>query len=173
MMKKRIKLFTLMLVTAMSMQAQSLVGTWNGEPITDEDGAVTTWSFIFNQGSTMSCKFKLEMKDADVGRFVFLVDVPGTYKRSGNELTLNLNPQKAEGKVVEMDPTGELAQVLKEHPEMKKTVNEMIYNQFSDALKKSLSDQMPLDGDATIVKLTASELVLNDGDDDMRFTRGR
>lgn len=43
--------FALLLMAAMGVQAQSLIGKWKTAPSTEDDGDIVTWTFAFKQNS--------------------------------------------------------------------------------------------------------------------------
>jgi len=153
----------------MGLQAQSLLGTWKSEATTDEDGDKTTWAFIFGQGSKFTLKMTLEASDPEIGDLVFGLTIPGTYKKDGNTLTLTVDVKQAEGKMVKTVYKGEMADLIKDSPEMKKTIDEMLQKQVDEEMKKNFANEVPFDGDLTIKSLTPTKLVLEDGDDEMVF----
>ena len=95
--------------------------------------------------------------------------IPGTYKKDGNTLTLTVDVKQAEGKMVKTVYKGEMADLIKDSPEMKKTIDEMLQKQVDEEMKKNFANEVPFDGDLTIKSLTPTKLVLEDGDDEMVF----
>ena len=170
MMKKNM-LLTLMLFVAMSIQAQSLIGTWKTAPTVDEDGDATTWFFTFKQGTQFSLRMEMATEDKEIGKIVFGLTMPGTYTKSGSTITIKLDPKKSVGKIEKMELTGDLAALIKDSPEMKKTIEKMLQEQVDNEIKKGFEDQPPFDGDLTIIKLTSNQLELQSDDEMMNFTR--
>lgn len=170
-MKKRVTLLALMLVAVMSISAQSLIGTWKTAPTKDKDGDITSWCFIFGQGTQFTLKMTMETSDKEVGDIVFGLTMPGTYKKSGNSVSIKVDPNKSKGKIEKMNFTGEMATLVNESPEMKKTVMDMLQKQVDTELTKSFADQLPFDGDLEIIKLTSTQLDLKSDDEVMKFTR--
>lgn len=77
---------------AMSMQAQSLIGTWKTAMI--EDGQKMDFYFIFAK-STLTMKGVVSSNDPEVGEIVISVNVPCTYTRKGDKVNVKTNPNKA------------------------------------------------------------------------------
>lgn len=170
-MKKRMLFFALLLMAAVGVQAQSLTGTWKTAPETDEDGDTSTWIFAFKQNSQFTLGMTMSTSDPEVGTFEFSLTMPGTYKRDGNTLTLNVDPKKSEGKISKMEFSSEMEELFKDNPELKKTIMDMMQKQVDQELKKSFQEELPFDGDLTIQKLTSTTLELTDDDDVIKFTR--
>lgn len=158
-------MMALLLTMAMGMQAQSLLGTWKSNTTTDEDGDKTAWTFIFGQGSKFTLKLTMETSDPEVGDLAFGLTMPGTYKKNGNTLTLTIDAKQAKGKMEKTIYKGEMADLIKDSPEMKKTIDEMLQKQIDEELKKNFKDEAPFDGDLTIKSLTSTKLVLEDEDE--------
>lgn len=169
-MKKKFFLFTLMLFAAISMQSQSLVGTWQTEKEVDDDGDASSWTFTFKANNTMELKMTMSSSDEEV-IFQFALSIPGSYKYSDNTLNVALDPNKATGKIEKMEFKGEMATLVNSSEEMKKTVTNMLQTQVDQELKKSFSDELPLNGDIIIQSLTSTTLVLVADDETLKFTR--
>jgi hypothetical protein len=170
-MKKKLFMFSLMLFAAMSIQAQSLIGTWKTATEIDEDGDATSWTFTFKKGNLMTLKMTMSSSDEEVGAFEFGLSIPGSYKRTGNSLSLSLDPSKANGKIEKMEFKGEMATLINSSAEMKKTVTDMLQTQVDQELKKNFSDELPFDGEIIIVSLTSTTLELQADDELLKFTR--
>ena len=158
-------LFFMFLLVSMGVNAQSLIGTWSTHPETDKDGDKTSWGLVFHQGNKMILRMTLATIDDEVGSFEFVMDILGTYKRNGNTLTINIDPQKATGRIENMVYKGEMATLIKESPEMKGTIDEMLETQIQKEFTKGFADQASASFDVTITKLTANSLFLK-GDKD-------
>ena len=107
----------------------------------------------------------LETSDPEVGDLAFGLTMPGTYKKNGNTLTLTIDAKQAKGKMEKTIYKGEMADLIKDSPEMKKTIDEMLQKQIDEELKKNFKDEAPFDGDLTIKSLTSTKLVLEDEDE--------
>ena len=168
-MKKRFVIFALMLMAAVGMQAQSLIGSW--KTVMTEDGEKMDMYFIFKQ-STFTIKGIISQADPEVGTFTASVLLPGTYTRSGNTLNLKTNPEQADLHLDKMDFNDEVTKALNEMPEMKKTINEMVEKSLNEG-KAELAKSLALEGEVTIESLTDIELILADDDQRITFTRVR
>lgn len=161
---KKILMTTLLLLTVvMGLQAQSLIGTWKMPTETDKDGKLTIM-FFFGQNDKLTLKVQAEVNDPEVGEMGITVTVPGTYSRKGNTLTLNMESNKADGKLDKLVLKKEMQDMLNANPELKKTFDDMIKKELTNNLKKEFADSSPIDGDTEILELTATKLVLDDGD---------
>jgi len=170
-MTKRIVIFALMLMAAVGMQAQSLMGTW--KTIIDEDGEKMDMYFIISQ-STLTMKGVVTQTDPGVGTIGISVTVPCTYTRSGNTLNIEAKSEQAEIKIDKMDLNDEMTQALKEMPELKKTLDEMLEKGLSESKDDLAKELSSLAGKVVIESLTATKLILSDeSNEKMTFTRVR
>ena len=161
-MTKRIVIFTLMLMAAVGMQAQSLTGTWKTAMI--EDDQKMDFYFIFTE-RTLNMKGVISMDDPEVGKIVVSVKVPCTYTRNGNKLNVKTNPGQAKMSIDKMEFTPEIASAIGQSPELKK----MIEDQMKEAMESSkgeIVDGFPSGGELTIVTLTSTKLTLRDETDE-------
>ena len=97
-MKKIIFTFLLTLVTALAVNAQSLVGKQWCTVLNDEDGQGIAVALTFEKNGTceMLIAAQQDMKEDGVPiNLVAGVTVPGTYKRDGNDLNTQFNNGKA------------------------------------------------------------------------------
>ena len=165
---KKVFLVLLTCLVAMSMQAQSLNGTW----ITtmEEEGQNMDFYFIFTQ-RTLTMKGVVNMSDPEVGDITVSVTVPCTYTRKGNKLNVKTSPQTAKLNIDKMKFTSEIEKAVKDNPDLKK----MIEDQMKKAMEESkgeIVDGFPNDGELDIVTLTDTKLALRDETGEtINFTR--
>ena len=169
-MKKSFAIFALMLMAAVGMQAQSLIGTW--KTVITEDGEKMDMYFIFSQ-RTVTIKGVVTQADPEVGTITVSVTVPGTYTRSGNTLSIKLNGEQATINIDKMDLNEEMTKALKEMPELKKMLTEGLEKTMSDGKDELVKDLSSLAGEVEIESLTATELILVEDDEKVTFTRVR
>ena len=170
-MKKIMMTTVLLLTVVMGLQAQSLIGTWKMPTETDKDGS-TTILFIFGQNNKLTLKVQAEVNDPEVGEMGITVNIPGTYSRKDNTLTMKFDSTNAEGKLDKMKLTKEMQAVVDGDPEMKKTFNDLIQAELTKNIKKEFAEgDSSFDGETEIIELSATKLVLDDGDEKMEFTR--
>ncbi|MBR4921214.1 MAG: hypothetical protein IKZ62_07865 [Prevotella sp.] len=160
----------LLLTVVMGLQAQSIVGTWETVIETDDNDKVTV-DVTFEQGNDVLIKGQLKIGEGEEGTMVMSVTFPGTYQQNGQTLTLNFDANKGKINIDEAIFPKEVEDLLADDPDKRKDVLKMMQDQVDESLAKELGDSLPLDGDLTIVKLTDTELVLNDGDDNVTFTK--
>lgn len=169
---KRVILMTMLLLTvAMELQAQSLVGTWETVIETDDNEKVTV-DVTFGQGNDVLIKGQLKIGNGEDGTMVMSITIPGTYQLNGQTLTLNFDANKGKITIDEAVFPKEVEDLLADDPEKKGELLKMMQNQVDESLAKEFGDSLPLDGDMTIVKLTDTELILDDGGDEkVSFTK--
>jgi len=170
-MTKRFIIFAFMLLAAMGMQAQSLMGSWK-TTMTDEDDAKMDFYFIFTQ-STLNMKGIVSQFDPEVGTVTVSVTVPCTYTRSGDKLTVKSKPNEAKINIDKMDFIGEIAEMMKKDPELKKMIEEQVKKTMEET-KGEIVEEFPQGGKLTIVSLTSTKLTLRDDTDETTsFTKVR
>ena len=129
------KFFTLTLLAmlaAVTMNAQSLNGTWKaGEELTqllgseDESNPVKAM-FITIDGNKMDWCFQGEMSDETLGDVVFQIVFPSTFQRDGNKISdMKMQKDKAAFKVVKCGAGDAMAKLLENvlNEQLKKSDN--------------------------------------------------
>ena len=160
----------LLLAVVMGLQAQSLVGTWE-TTIETEEGKLTV-DVTFEQGNDVIIKARMRIGNGEDGTMLMSVNFPGTYQKDGETLTLNFDSSKGKITIEDAVFPKEVEEMFAEDPEQKETLLKMLQGQVDESLAKEFGDSIPLDGDMTIVKLTDTELILDDGgDESVSFTR--
>ena len=163
-MKKIMMTTVLLLTVVMGLQAQSLIGTWKMPTETDKDGSVTIL-FIFGHNDKLTLKVQADVNDPEIGEMGITVNIPGTYSHKGNTLSINLDSKNAESKLDKMKLSKEMQATVDADPELKKTFNDLIKNEVTKNLKKEFAEgDSSLDGETEIIELSATKLVLDDGD---------
>ena len=169
-MKKAMMTIVLLLAVVMGLQAQSLVGTW--ETTIESDDSKVTVDVTFEQGNNVIIQARMKVGSGEDGTMMMSVNFPGTYQKDGETLTLNFDSSKGKITIEDAVFPKEVEDMFAENPEQKETLLKMLQEQVDENLAKEFGDSLPLDGDMTIVKLTATELVLDDGGDEgVSFTR--
>lgn len=180
-MKKKIILLTLMLVILIPgiASAQSLVGTWVcndkavlGIPETEN----TAFEFVltFNPDGTAAMRFNVEVNQEEDGMVLELgltCSNDGAYEKSGNKLDLSFDQKNAKMDVTKMD--------IQMSAEMESALAAMGMTKQSliDMTKKSISPKDlgvnfdDMSGTMTIERLTATDLVLTEGNTTVTFVR--
>lgn len=149
----------------------SLIGTWKGTTEIDKDGDKTTTFYIFKTGNKVDMKMLFETEDKEIGKMAFSYTMPGSFTRKGNVLTIHFYPKQSKGKLEKIVFTPEMERDFKNMPSMKNLVLKMLQEQIDKEMNNQFENEKPFDGDATIKQLTATKLVLDDGDVIMTFTR--
>lgn len=169
-MKKIMMTTVLLLTVVMGLQAQSLIGTWKTVSETDEDGDNYTWIFTFTQSNSLDMKMSMVSSDPEVGDFEFTMAFPGTYQRNGNALSFNFDTEKATMTIDKVKFTGEIADLIKESPEMEQTIKDLLQKQVDQEIKKNLGSGSPFGKEeVTIKELTVRNLILESGDTVLEF----
>ena len=170
-MKKRFVIFALMLMAAVGMQAQSLIGTWKN--VTEEYGTKIDMCFIFNQ-STFSLKTTFTQTDPQVGTITMSILLPGTYTCSGNTLILKPKGEQAKMNLDKVDFNEEITQTIKEMPELKKTITDAMEKSMNEGKDELVNKYSSMTSDLTMESLTDTKLIFVEEDGEkVIFTKVR
>ena len=170
---KRLTMMMLLLLAVMSMQAQSLVGTWVTNTEVDEDGDRFTWYAIFQQDGKAALKM-LMWSDIDMATLDFSFTIPGTYKRNGDQLVMTFDSKNTNFKIEKMKFKPETEKMLNENPGMREELNKQIkpiFDQIDQDMKKKFANELPFDGNLTIKMLTTNTLELDLDGETLLFKR--
>ena len=161
-MKKIIFTWLLMLVTALAVNAQNLVGRQWCTVLNDEDGEGIAVALTFEKNGTceMLIATQQDMKEDGVPiTLIAAITVPGTYKLDGKDLNNQFNNAKAK---VEVD-----YEIKGMDAKTKSLLNKQIkgeLNTLKAEFKKGLLGGMPKMDNLKIVKLESKQLVLKNDD---------
>ena len=161
-MKKILLTWMLMLVTALAVNAQNLVGRQWCTVLNDEDGQGIAVALTFEKNG--SCEMLIatqqEMKEDGVPiTLIAAVTVPGSYKRDGNDLNNQFDNGKAK---VDVD-----YEIKGMDAKTKALLNKQIKGEISTLkaeFKKVLLGGMPKMNNLKIVKLESKQLVVKNSD---------
>ena len=160
MMKKTLLTLTLMLMSAIALNAQSLTDHRWGTKLADGDGNDVVVSLTFDKNGTCELFVGAEQEIKEDGVPVDImggVYVPGTYTLNGKDLTLNFDRNKAE---VDFDydikgMDAKTKALMDEHIKSE-------LNGLKGEFKKTMLDGMPKMHNTQIVSLTKNKLVIKD-----------
>ena len=161
-MKRIIFTWMLMLVTALAVNAQNLVGKQWCTVLNDEDGQGIAVALTFEKNGTceMLIAAQQDMKEDGVPiNLVAGVTVPGTYKRDGNDLNTQFNNGKAK---VDVD-----YEIKGMDAKTKALLDKQIKGEISTLkkeFKQVLLGGMPKMDNLKIVSLEAKKLVVKNDD---------
>ena len=157
-----------MAIFALSSSAQSIIGKWVSDLEKDGDGNMV-FILNFKDKKNLEIGVECDMNDDDMAmNFSFVVT--GTYQLDGDILKLALNTDDMKFDIKKMDFKGELAETIKENPEMKETIQKMVMDAI-EGQKNEIVDELPLDGELTISELTDTSLKISEGDEVTSFKR--
>ena len=161
-MKKILFTWMIMLVTALAVNAQNLVGRQWCTVLNDEDGQGIAVALTFEKNGSceMLIATRQEMKEDGVPiTLIATVTVPGSYKRDGNDLNNQFDNGKAK---VDVD-----YEIKGMDAKTKALLNKQIKGEISTLkaeFKKVLLGGMPKMNNLKIVKLESKQLVVKNGD---------
>ena len=159
-MKKTFFTLMLMLASALAINAQSLTGKDWCTMVPDEDGQQIALEMKFENNA--ACEITIatvqDMKESGMKMSIAIeLDIPGTYKLDGQDLSVNLNNEKAKNDLdvdiegVDAQTKAMMIQMIK--PELEKGKAEA---------KKELIKMLPNMGNMKVVSLDNHRLILAD-----------
>ena len=141
---KKLLSLTLLLMLAVGMQAQSIVGNWKCTETQDSD--------------------------AEMGTVYMSVFLPGSYTRQGNKVDVSMRKKEATLTIDKVDFTSEANAVFSQQPALKEQmINEMKKTMESE--KNDILKDLPGTAALTIEKLTDSKLDLTYSGETYSLTR--
>lgn len=163
---------------ALSAHAQSIVGTWvtdgtcllDGEEAAEAKKAELYLTFKANGTTAMAFDVLMEVDEDGVHMTLGMkVNVPGTYKKTGNNIKMNMNAKQTNVNFYKFDInlTQEMEQALAAMGMTKQQLKTAFQQQFPAQDISNL-----LSGDLNIIKLTNTTLeVIEDDGVTLTFTR--
>ena len=166
---KRFTLFLLGLFLCLgNTKAQSLIGTWKS--ITESKGQEIEVFFTFAE-STFNMRNVFSINEPSLGIITFSISIPGDYTLLDDKLTIKSKANKVEFKIENMEFVGEVAEKIRQKPELKEQIKTMLEKRIKKTKKKFLSG-FPNDGEIPIISHTDTQLILSLGrGESMTFTR--
>ena len=164
---KKLLSLTLLLMLAVGMQAQSIVGNWKCTET--QDGNKIDMYYDFGQTS-LTIKLKMAYSDAEMGTVYMSVFLPGSYTRQGNKVDVSMRKKEAALTIDKIDFTSEANAVFSQQPALKEQmINEMKKTMESE--KSDILKDLPGTAALTIEKLTDSKLDLTYSGETYSLTR--
>lgn len=157
-MAKRFFFFAFLFLASICMQAQSIVGTWKNS-MAEDDMKIDIF-YVFTQ-STVNIKFSAEIKNAELGTFVFSTNIPSTYTKNANKLTLRAQAGRTKMTMDKMELAPKISELASQNPEFKKMIEDQM-KQLMDESMKEIVEGMTEDGELTIIKNDGTNLTLKD-----------
>ena len=158
-MTKKFLILCLMAVFAIGASAQSIVGKWKTEPQNDKDGKmVYVLNFKDNENVELGVDCNMEDEEMILEFDIFL---GGTYKRNGNNMTVNFESKDAKFNLKNLKFLGENAEMFKENPELEETMKKLMV-QAIETQKEDMLDDFSTGGNLTIFELTDTTLKIGD-----------
>ena len=118
-MKRTIFLFSLMVCFAMGLSAQNIVGKWQTDPISEEEGQKMVAELTFGADKTLQMNMSITMCDPESMNVAFHFTIDGTYSDiEYNTIPFKLNGDNAVIVLDKMEFLGEMAEQLKDNQEM-------------------------------------------------------
>ncbi len=157
-----------MLLGAISLQAQSLAGSW--VTILEEGGNNIAVLFGFDEADNTIVKTIYEIHDKGMGTVNLELTAEGKYKVNGKKLMLHLDKNKTEVGIGDVEWTDQMKAKFKQDPNLEKTIRQTLKNKFEEQ-KDAFTEELFTDEEMTIISLTSTALVLKSEDDTMTFKR--
>ena len=168
MIKRFVTLLLAVMATA-AIQAQSIIGSWYS--VIEDEGDRLPLTVTFTD-KTINMLMAYDETDPATGSFAFKVEIPGTYTKTGNTISLTLDPKNANASLEKLEFNDEVKKMLDQNPDLKKQLEDTIKGAVG-TMKEELVSALPFGGELTISKLTDTELTLTDTESDeaVTFTR--
>ena len=159
-MKKFVTL-TMLLIAALTTQAQSLIGRWK-YPL-QVQGEKVSLIMGFNADKTATYELQTTNTSEELGALTFSFIVKGTYVVDGKDLTVNLDNTDCEIDFVEIQWSEALKASFKENPEREKTIINNMRGAMENGKAKFLKTVEKVN-EFNIDKITYTTLELSDDD---------
>ena len=165
---KKVLFSLIALMAVMTVQAQSICGTWRTvQPMveTEEDGSleIQNLTYTFNEDGTYSFNDEVTMSSEPAPTMALeiatSIDIKGTYTLEGDKLTLTPNLDTYKAEILSLSMNGKVA----DNPMIKKEVKGML----NSAEFKAQFGAVETD----TVKFDDSSLEMNDGEHTLNFVR--
>ena len=167
-MTKKIFISALMLIAAVSMQAQSILGKWEAN-MSEGDQQILIY-FNFSQ-SKLDLSIVAHMSDPEIGTISVSANIPCSYTQAGDKLTIKPTTSDVNLNIDKIEFTAEIKEVLDQNPELKQQLMDQVKGAM-DSSKGDILGELPSNGELTIVSNTGKELTLRDETgDDMVLTK--
>ena len=157
-MTKKIFMAALMLISAMSMQAQSLIGKWQTK-MAEGDQEINIF-FNFTQ-TKLDMSIAADMSDPEVGKISVSAQVPCTYTVAGDKLTVKPTSNDVSLNIDKIDFVPEIKAVLDQNPDLKQQLMDQMKTAMNGQ-KGEILNELPSNGVLTIVSNTGTKLTLRD-----------
>lgn len=167
-MKKYLLSIAVMLMTSLSLQAQSLDGYWMYVEKQD-DGAMSVVLYFNGQDDIIQTVYT-EIEDESVGKIgvAFVAkDIP--FKRKGNTLTINFEADNILVFLRKTEWNDQVKQKIANNPSLEEQYKQIYMNAFQQQ-KSGMAEAM-LHGDIKIVSITDNQLTLEYDDEVLDFDK--
>ena len=172
-MKRTIVLFSLMACFVIGLSAQNIVGKWQTEPMSEEEGQKIVAELTFGADKTLQMNISISMCDPESMDMAFHVTIDGTYSDiENNTIPFKLNSDNAAIVLDKMEFLGEMAEQMKENQEMAEGIKKMMQEQVN-ASKGEMTGNIPSEGAFTISEYTGDTMKLQMSGDDEVLTLKR
>ncbi len=168
MMKKTMTLTTIMLLSVMSMSAQSLIGTWKSS-MPDEHGLTMQFGFTFFPNSDFILRISDDLVDPSIGSWTIAIYVNGTYAQKEDKLHLKFNSNST---LVQMENevwNDEVLKTFNSRPHAKEAFYEMM-GESLQTTKDEFMKLLPFGEMMNIKTLTERQLQVYSEDEKKVFT---
>ena len=165
---KKILFSLVALMTVMTVQAQSICGTWRMlQPVveTSDDGSfeALTGTYTFNEDGTYYNAIELteasEPAPTMALEIATMIEIRGTYTLEGDKLTLTPNLDTYKAEILSLSMNGKVAD------------NPMIKNEVMNMLNSADFKAQFGEVETNTVKIGDSSLEMNDGEKTLNFVR--
>ena len=165
-MKKILTLTAMLMLAIVTMNAQSLNGTWKGDEsvkeLFGEDDAKNMSLILTFKGSKLDWCFEAALTDDTMGEVAFQFIIPSTFKRQGNTITdIRMQKEKMDFKVTKCSMGDAIKKLLEGVLKEQMTKEDGMMSEFEGIADETL----------TIQTLTKTKLTLESDGKALSFDR--
>ena len=168
---RKLLFLCLFVMAHLCVSAQSLIGNWVSEELARNEAEEIKAVFTLNipDSKSLNLTAACKMEEPNTVRLTFEMKFKGTYTKTGNELTFNLDPKEAQIGIKNIEYLGEAAEIIKEQPELEEALK-VLFNKAVEGEKDKVIEELPLNTTFIIDKLTDKQLTLTDKNENDRET---
>ena len=169
-MKKTLMLLTLLFTTSLSLSAQSLDGTWRCYLDDPDDPNGQFWYYTFSGASKLSWKMTKRFEDEEIGQIDFSFDLPCTYNRTGNTITITPNVNKMTLNIDRTSWKRDILMLFHQNPGLEEQMKAELMKGL-EANKAEMAEALGNSYVLTVIDFTENTLMVKEGESTLTFVR--
>lgn len=169
-MKKSLTLLTLLFAASLGLSAQGLDGTWRCYLDDPDNPNGQFWYYTFSGPSKLKWKMTTRYEDAEIGQIDFSYDIPCTYQRTGNTITITPDVNKVKLNIDRTSWKRDILMLFHQNPGLEEQTKAELVNGL-DANKKELAETLGTSYVLTVIDFTENTLMVKDSETTLTFVR--